>query len=357
MASISTSTGRAGSDAAFSAALHSVLTNPGETDDAGRLLAWSGEPQRAAALFDTAARLRDARVGRQLRSAAVISPLVPCEVVPACTYCPLDNACLVPLEAAMGALHVLSDLGVQHLYLNGGTRSAGLGERFFALVDQAVGLGMAPVLNFGPSFAKNDLCALRGTGIAAVVASTEVFDAALHARLKPGETQAARLALMDACETEGMPFETVALVGVGESLGDHVRQLQRLRGYRHLRRVSFSRFRPAAGTPMAESPRCSPWTVARLIAVARLMLPECEIALNMGTEADELPLWFAAGGGGGRLHAVTVSPRQEPHLAKGEGTRCDLAPNCIVIDRRPLFARVLGEMGAKLDSDWEGEYR
>lgn len=335
-------------------AVHALLDVPDDLDCARDLHACTTEPRNAAFLFDFASRIRDERFGRNFVPAGVVSPIATCTVVPACTYCPRTPDFQLDEIQAARSFPLLAGRGLGIVYLNGGTRTEGYDAPALALVEAAVDAGLVPILNFGPSFSRAGLRALHRAGAAAIVASTEVFPPGLFARLKPGEAPDARQRLMDACEEEGIPFEAIALVGVGERVEDHLEHLRRLRRYRHLRRIAFSRFRPAAGTPMGDRARCSPWAVARLIAIARLMLPDCEIALNMGMEADELPLWFAAGGGGGRLHSVAVSPRDESPLPAGEGERHVLSGGCVMVDRRPLLAAALAEFGANLDGPPQG---
>lgn len=326
-----------------------LLDDPDNLDLALRLHASSAEPRNAAVLFDLACRIRDEHVGRHFVPAGVISPIATCEVTPPCVYCPRTPGYLLTETQALAVLPMLAGHGLHWVYLNGGTLPGGYDAQALALVEAAVEAGLSPVLNFGPSFSRAGLRAMHRSGAAAIVASTEAFSPELFARLKPGEAPDARQVLMDDCEEEGIPFEAIAIVGVGERIEDHLDRLLRLRRYRCLRRVSFSRFRPAAGTPMADCMRCSPWAVARLVALARLILPPaCEIGLNMGLEADELPLWFAAGGGGGRIHAVVASPRDDGHLPAGEGSRLAGPQGCVVVDRRPLLAGMLAEFGAGL---------
>lgn len=331
----------------YSAALDRLSAAPGDPGCVSMALSGSADPLNACLLFESAGQVRDAHVGRQFQASGVISPIAACAVAPPCAYCPLDNTRLVPPAQVRQALPRLAQIGLRHVYLNGGTRPSGYDADALDVVERAASAGLSPVINFGPSLSRNGLRALRDAGVAAVVASTEIFDPQLFARLKPGERQADRAALMDACEDEGIAFESISIVGVGEPLEDHVRHLCRLRSYRHLRRVVFSRFKPAAGTPMGGHMRCSPWTVARLMAVARLVLPACEIGINMGTDPDELPLWFAAGGSG-RIHAVTVSPRDEGYLAAAEGRLVGDDERIRIVDRRPLFAATLAGMNAVL---------
>lgn len=330
-------------------AAEELLDDPDSVDRALRLHQASAEPRNAAVLFELACRIRDEHVGRCFVPAGVVSPIATCEVTPPCVYCPRTPGYLLTEAQALAVLPMLAGHGLRWVYLNGGTLPDGYDALALALVEAAVDAGLSPVLNFGPSFSRAGLRALHRSGAAAIVASTEAFTPELFARLKPGEAPNARQMLMDACEEEGIPFEAIAIVGVGERVEDHLDHLRRLRRYRCLRRVSFSRFRPAAGTPMADRMRCSPWAVARLVAIARLVLPPaCEIGLNMGLEADELPLWFAAGGGGGRIHAVVASPRDDGHLPAGEGSRQAGPQGCVVVDRRPLMAGMLAEFGAGL---------
>jgi biotin synthase len=73
-----------------------------------------------------------------------------------------------------------------------------------------------------------------------------------------------------------------------------------------LRHVTFSRYYPPPATNYLDLPRCSPWELARIIAVARLVLPAVQLGLASGNTHDDIPLWFLAGGGNQLLGAAAV---------------------------------------------------
>lgn len=326
----------------FLICLDDLLANPDDHECACRLLSLSADSLHAAALFEAAVWMRDDRIGRRLQASAVIAARAVCEISPPCHHsfhCPLDHAGRVPHQAALETLPLLAGLGLRHLHLNA-PPDLGEDDDRYTLIEAAAALGLLPIVTLDAHHAASDPASLLSAGVDAVAIRSEV--------------SAAHYDLMDACEQAGVSFEAEIILGLGETLDDHVRYLRHLRTYRKLRRISFTRFRPSTTACLADRVRCSSWTMARLTALARLMLPACEIGLGVAVEAeaDELPLWFAAGGGGGRVHAVTVCPRQESDSWMPEGRRLHAGSHITLIDRRPLLHRTLAEMGAELSANW-----
>jgi len=310
----------------------------------------SADPGVAAGLFQAAARTRDRLLGRSPWWSAGISAIAPCDLDPLCTYCTFFTRNEASIGDIVAAARAIVGLGIRHLHLSGGTRLPVPGEPIGGydryLVD-LVGAIRANVdveieVNVGPSLTRSGVRALRELGVAAVTSSLEVLNAELFACYKPGDSLRGRIQLMEICEEEGMPIRSMMLVGLGESEADRIEHLLFLRRFSMLRHLRLSRYLPFPGVA-AGGVRCSPWPVARLTAMARLIHPTIDLGLAAGNDADDLALWWMAGGGNQVLGA-SVSMKDPRGKDDAETRAVRVGERIVVHDRMPRIARYLQEM-------------
>lgn len=315
----------------------------------------SADPAFATALFASAGRLRDRSLGRAPWWSAGISAITPCELDPLCDYCTFFSRNGAATADVVAAARGISELGIRHLHLSGGTRLpakdaliGGYDVHMIELV-QAVreAVDVEIEVNVGPSLTRSGVRGLKELGVAAITSSLEVMNPELFARSKPGDSLAARIRLMELCEEEGMPIRSMMLVGLGETDADRVAHLHFLRRFSMLRHLRLSRYMPFPGAA-AGGVRCSPWPVARLTAVARLLFPTLDLGLAAGNGPDDLALWWLAGGGNQVLGA-SVSMK-DPRARKGadaggEARAIAVGERVVVHDEMPRISRYLREMG------------
>lgn len=298
------------------------------------LLRRSREPALALRLFQTASQLRDEVMGRTLWWSAGISAMMPCKIEPRCTYCTYFTAKSFPMEELVASVKAVEGLGIRHLHLSGGTSLDGydneMAEMINAIRDAS---DMDIEINLGPSFSRSGVQRFKQLGVRSVTSSLETFNPSVFARTKPGDSLEARKQLIEICQDEGMSVRSMILIGLGESESDRIDHLYWLKGFSRLYHLRFSRFQPHAGSEMAGRPRCSPWEVARLIAVARLLLPHVDLGLAAGNSLDDIPLWYAAGGGNQVLGAAVSLRQGKPKPQPGE----DVVP---VTERVSLVSRM-----------------
>lgn len=234
-------------------------------------------------------------------------------------------------------------LGVRQVHLSGGTSLEGYDAEILAMVRAIRNVSDIDVeVNLGPSLAAETVRALKEMQVRSITSSLETFNEYLFQRAKPGDSLARRKALLELCEAEGMSLRSIMLVGLGESYGDRVNHLFYLRGFRHLYHLRFSRFYPYPGTAYSEQPRCSPWELARTVAVARLILPRVELGLAAGNTPDDIPLWLLAGGGN-QLLGITVS-RKPVKPQPGEEI-IPIADNLFIVNHMPIMKHYAEGMG------------
>lgn len=309
----------------------------------------SADSTVAADLFQAASALRDRRLGRHPWWSAGVSSITACELEPLCTYCTFFTRNTATTEDIVNAVRVITGLGIRHLHLSGGSclttdgdGRSGYDDRIVELV-QAVkaAVDVQVEVNVGPSLTRSGVRALKELGAVAVTSSLEVLNPELFARLKPGDSLSGRIRLMEICEEEQMPIRSMMLVGLGESDADRIEHLGFLRRFSMLRHLRLSRYMPFANAT-AGGVRCSPWPVARLTAVARLMFPTIDLGLAAGNSSDDLALWWLAGGGN-QVGGASASMK-DPRGKGGEARAIPAGERVVVHDNMPQITRYLAEL-------------
>jgi biotin synthase len=283
------------------------------------LLAQSREPANALKLFAVASDIRDRTIGTRFWWSAGISAMMPCKVAPRCTYCSYFTTESFEANELVAAVKAVEATGIRHLHLSGGSNLKGYDAEMLALVAAirtASDIGLE--INLGPSFSRESVRQFKAMGVRSVTSSLETFNPDVFARTKPGDSLERRKELLEICQDEGMSVRSMILIGLGESEADRIDHLFWLKGLSRLYHLRFSRFQPYDQTPMRDHPRCSPWETARLIAVARLLMPHVDLGLAAGNSHDDVPLWYAAGGGNQLVGALIGLRAGEPPRRPGE---------------------------------------
>jgi biotin synthase len=311
-----------------------------------RILEESRDPQNALALFQTASALRDEHIGKELWWTGAIEGILPCQLRPMCGYCTYHNFEKLTQDALVKALKSLERLGFRHLHLSGGTNLDGYDDEIVAMVGAMRAVSdIAIEVNLGPSLRRETIRRLKALGVSSITSSLETCNEELFHAAKPGDSLAARKALLEMCDEEDMPTRGMLLIGLGESYEDRIQHLFYLRGLKGLRHVRFSRFYPPPGSNYANLPRCSPWELARTIAVARLILPGLQLGLAAGNSHDDIPLWFLAGGGNQLLGAAAV--RKQPTAQTGTEV-IPIEDGLSVVNRMPIQKQYARDMGLSI---------
>jgi biotin synthase len=311
-------------------------------DLALRILDESRPTQNALKLFSVASELRDKHLGRRLWWTGAIEGILPCKLQPLCRYCNYSIKTALPNDSLLKALSSLEQLGIKHLHLSGGTNPDGYDAEILSMVEAMRGVSdVAIEVNLGPSLTRDTVRRLKQLGVSSITSSIETVNEDIFRTTKPGDSLDQRKALLEMCDEEGMATRGMMLVGLGESNADRIRLLFYLKGLKHLHQARFSRYMPREDGRL-KLPRCSPWEVARLIAVARLILPGKELGLASGNSHDDIPLWFLAGGGNQLIGA---------HASRRKAT----GPNVIATDDEftvsssiPLHRQYASDLGLEI---------
>ena len=322
-----------------------------------QVLQESRDPCRALELFQVASALRDQTLGRDLWWSGGISGVLPCLLQPRCRYCASYREDIFPLEDILAGVRGIEQFGVQHMHLSGGTRLEGYDSELLAMVQAVQAVSKIELeVNLGPSLPRECVRQLKALGVRSVTSSLETCDPALFAEVKPGESLDGRKRLLEICEEEGMPIRSMVLIGLGETEQQRIEHLFYMKHFKKLYQLRFSRFQPIAEGTLQQHPRCSPWEVARIIAVARLLMPQVDLALALGNTVDDIPLWFMAGGGN-QIGAGHVSRKIPGAKAHAGVETVAVNERVTVVSRMEQQTRYVAGLGRKITFDYPPRYR
>ena len=283
-----------------------------------KILENSHRPENALKLFGLASELRDEHIGRELWWTAAINGITPCKVTPACSYCTYSDHGIISEELLLKALGALEKLGFRHLHLSGGANLAGYDKEIVGMVEAMRAVSDIDIeVNLGPSITRETVRKLKDLKVCSVTSSLETINEELFRAAKPGDSLEKRKELLEICEAEGMPTRSMMLVGLGESDADRINHLFYLKRFKGFQTLRISRFFPRPSTNYQNRPRCSPWELARTVAVARLIMPDVQIGLAAGNSHDDIPLWFMAGGGNQLLGGSVGVKKAHDHAGEG----------------------------------------
>jgi FO synthase len=143
----------------------------------------------------------------------------------------------------------------------------------------------------------------------------------------PDKLPSKRLKTIESAGKLGVPFTTGILIGIGESFEDRVDALLAIRDlhqeYGHIQEVIVQNFRAKPGIPMHNSPEPGRGEMLRVIAVARLLMPEANIQAPPNLSDPDYEQLLDAGindwGGVSPVTPDFINPeRPWPHLQELE---------------------------------------
>ena len=292
----------------FGGILKSALVEPIGKEEALFLLKKASSWERLIELFRVAAKVRDDEVGSVFKLDGFIGGITACTTEPPCKYCARAASAqrerseeqLTLEEIEVGSKFVAST-STKRVELGGGTYWQGAGETVLKAVE--VVKRTAPSLevwvNVGPCLTREDVFRLRDSGVKEAGASLETINQDAFRKAKPGDSFEARLQLMKWIEEAGLGLVSVMMVGLpGTTYNDYVDHIFLLSRFKSLERghLPITGFRPIRGTPFESEPLASPIEVAKVGALARLVLRKCDISFGgMMNDPRLLPLWIMAG--------------------------------------------------------------
>lgn len=305
-------------------------------------------------LFKKASLIRDENVGKNMWFSSGSGGLFACDITPTCAYCTFFTRKQGKLDDLLAAVKKLDALGLRHFHISGGTSlKKGYDAEIIKTLEEIKKLSSMEIeVNLGPSFKKETLKEFKDLGVESVTSSLEVLNEELFKVAKPGDSLKARKDLLKECDKLDIPLNSMILLGLGESDEDIIDHLFYLASFENFYKLRLSRFYPFPNTKFANHPRCSPWKLACVCAVARLIMPKKQISMAAGNDFfNDLPL-FHLSGGGGELFAVRMgkaSPQAMPGVNVHELK--EAKEEIYVIDQREHFSQCLESFGIKATNE------
>lgn len=336
-------------------------------DEASYLFREVQGAQEFLELAKVASKVRDKEVGTIFKLDGFMGLVTPCTTNPPCRYCgraagdgqgPTQTLTIEEIELSA---KLIAEAGVRRVELGGGTFWDGAGETVIAAVKAVK--DVAPALNIwinvGPALNKSDLMTLKELGVKEVCSSLETINPEIFKETKPGDSLKARMELAEEINGTDLGLVSVMMVGIGSSYEDYIEHLFWLKGFKNLSFLPVTGLHPIPGTPFQDKPMANPFEVAKVVAIARLVLRKADLSFG-GMTADPrlLPLVIMSGGNraihlGPQVHRVGMGP----HVSKGGKMPRPHYPG--VITQRfgeiefnnmlPLTTRFIKEIGMEVD--------
>ena len=310
-------------------------------------------------LAKVASKIRDDEVGAVFKFDGFIGSITPCTTNPPCKYCSRSagnrpDFAEKPLtieEIELGA-KLIDSTGTKRVELGGGTLWSGAGEKVISAVKAVKKVSSMDVwINVGPSLNRDDLIKLKELGVKEVCSSLETINPDVFKEAKPGDSLKARMKFAEEINEVGLGLTSVMMVGIGSSYEDYVKHIFWFKGFENLSHVCITGLNPIPGTPFQNKPMANPLEVAKVGAVARLVLRTPDISFGgMMNDPRLLPLWVMAGGNraihlGAHVHKVNAWRMYHA------GAIVERRGGLEFVNMLPLTTRIVKEMGMEVDTE------
>ena len=209
-----------------------------------------------------------------------------------CAYCPqssryetgLGRTALLSVEETLAAAESARDQGATRFCMGAAWRSAPRGVQFERVLEMVRGvraLGLEACCTLG-MLTVDQAVALGEAGLTAynhnLDTSPEFYGEIITTR-----TYADRLETLAFVRDAGVTVCCGGIIGMGEALADRFGLLQQLAAQQpHPESVPINVLVPVAGTPLGDSPPIDPLELVRMIATARILMPESIVRLSAG---------------------------------------------------------------------------
>jgi len=309
-------------------------------------------------LAKTASRIRDDALGQVFKFDGFIGPITACKIDPPCKYCgrsagirtDFSEEKTLNIDEIELASRLMKDAGIKRVELGGGTLLEGSGQKVIEAVKAVNKVASLNIwINVGPSLTSDDLVELKGLGVKEVCSSLETINPDVFAKMKPGDSLEARMKLAREINSIGLGLTSVMMVGLGSSNEDYVKHLFWLKEFENLSHFCITGLNPFLGSQIQGQNMANSFEVAKVGAVARLVLRTKDISFGgMMNDPRLLPLWIMAGGNraihlGAHLHRAKTWGQPHP------GALMETFGEVEFVNMLPLTTRFVREMGMEAD--------
>jgi len=278
-----------------------------------------------------------------------------------CAYCPqsahyktgVARTDLVSVEAALAAARAAREQGASRFCMGAAWRDVPRGpqfERVLEIVRGVRALGMEACCTLG-MLEQDQADALAGAGLTAYNHNLDT-SRDFYGQIITTRTYDERLATLRRVRAAGITVCCGGIIGMGESADARIGLLQQLATLDpHPESVPINMLVAVEGTPLGSRPPEDPFEIVRMIATARILMPQSYVRLSAGrlSLSDEAQaLCFLAGANsvflGDRL-LTTPNPAADADRALFErlGLRLQVRSEAVGdLDSRPSAAATLG---------------
>lgn len=300
----------------FDLLLRKVAENP-TLDDCCALLEKANGYEEVRKLFDFASKVRDEKVGRTLKLDSFVYPVKRCVMEKYCIYCSnyVEKFRLEPLslEEFRKAIDFIKECGMKRVTLEGGFSRDN--SRVFDFVKISTKAKLETALDIFP-ISSEELVKFKLLGVSEIYSSIEIADPKLFSYFKPGESFEERIKLAkEVCKNE-LGLSSTLIVGLPNTgYREWVKGILMLKDFECLKHLAISAFNPVYGTPLENAQPISNVKVAKVVAAARILLPEADISACGSVGIQSLPLMLFAGANRAYLGAYVCRARTQKGFA------------------------------------------
>ena len=210
-----------------------------------------------------------------------------------CAYCPqsahhrevdLTRDLLMEPQKVLAMAATAKAAGAERFCMGAAWRQVRDGKEFDAVIEMVEGvrrLGMEACVTLGmlkPHQAER----LAKAGLTAYNHNLDT-SAEFYSRIITTRTYQDRLETLSTVRATGVELCSGGIIGMGEGICDRAAMLQVLAGFApHPESVPINALVPVEGTPLAKRERIDPLELVRMVATARLVMPQSTVRLSAG---------------------------------------------------------------------------
>lgn len=276
-----------------------------------KLLERADSYEKVKLLLDFAGKIRDENVGRTLKLDSFVYPIKSCKMKKYCIYCSnyVEKFRLeaLSIEEFRVAIDFIRDRGMKRVTLEGGYNEDN--SKIPEMIKIARRAKLEVAIDTYP-IKSEEIDVFKSLGVSEVYASIEIAEKDLFNYFKPEEKFEDRLRLAkEMCEKKIGVSSTIiiGLPNVGEEVW--IKGLLLLKEFDSLKHCVISSFNPVYGTPLEDFQPLSPVSVAKFVALARIVLKDKDISACGSVGIQALPLMLIAGANRAYLGAYVCRAR------------------------------------------------
>lgn len=209
-----------------------------------------------------------------------------------CGYCPqsahfdteVDAHGLLDVDTVLDAARRAKENGSTRFCMGGAWRDAPRNDQFDRILDMVRGvreLGLESCCTLGMLTPEQ----AQKLGEAGLTAYNHNLDSSpeFYEKVVTTRTYQERLDTLQRVRDAGVTLCTGGIIGMGESITDRMRLLEILAGHNpHPEAVPINLLVPVEGTPMGNLPPVEPMEMVRMVATARIAMPESMVRFAAG---------------------------------------------------------------------------